>query len=65
LYFGGSAEIVSSFQFFQWWSITDQEKMKKLLCKKPHFALGTELTIPAEGSMRRARVVELPLPEIK
>ncbi|HRK32366.1 MAG TPA: glycine cleavage T C-terminal barrel domain-containing protein [Tepidisphaeraceae bacterium] len=29
--------------------------------KKPHFAPGTKLTIPAEGSMRTATVVELPL----
>jgi folate-binding protein YgfZ len=29
--------------------------------KKPHFAVGTEVTIPAEGQMRQARVAELPL----
>lgn len=29
--------------------------------KKPHFAIGTELTIPAEGAMQKAVVVELPL----
>jgi len=33
--------------------------------KKPHFAAETELTIPAEGAMRRANIVQLPLPDLK